>query len=681
MAQFNAGYSNPSSLDAVSLRMDHAISSKLNLFGRYNYSPSDLEQRAPVLAGPILSMTESLASTVHTATVGLMEIITPGIANEVRANYSNQRVGITWALDTFGGAVPLPDSAFFPTGHSSRDGIFGFYIPGIGEYFQGNQGTNEQRQVNVIDNLSVTKGAHQLKFGMDYRRLAPFESPYSYRAFVQFSGMSAAPGGVLSGMGVAGNIQSMQGNALLARNFSLFAQDTWKIKPRLTLTYGLRWDVNPALKGTNSENDPFTATGLGTAAMALAPRGTPLYQTTYGNVAPRLGLAWQLNRRPNWGAVLRAGAGIFYDLGQGSLGGVSNYYPYSVFKILNPPVPFPFSPADAAAPALTTALPAATILVADPHLKLPRTYEWNIALEQSIGSSQTLSMTYVGAIGRRLLRVTQLANVNANFPNVSYTSGTATSDYHALQLKFERRLSRGLQALASYSFSHSIDSASTDAFSTRLNTPASLANPNIDRGNSDYDIRHASTAGLTYDLPAPDLSGGVRKALRGWSVDAFVLARTAPPVDVVGATFTSVGASLMPRPNVNPGVPLELFGSGYPGGKIFNKAAFSAAPAGQQGNFGRNVLRGFSAAQADIGVQRTFRIREGAGLRFRGEFFNILNHPNFANPTNSLTSALFGRSTQTLANGLGSGGANGGFNPLYQIGGPRSIQLALKLVF
>ncbi len=128
-------------------------------------------------------------------------------------------------------------------------------------------------------------------------------------------------------------------------------------------------------------------------------------------------------------------------------------------------------------------------------------------------------------------------------------------------------------------------------------------------------------------------------------------------------------------------MPLELYGAEYPGGKIFNKAAFTAAPAGQQGNFGRNVLRGFDATQADIGVQRQFRVTERMGLRFRAEFFNILNHSNFGGPIGSLTNALFGRSTQTLANSLGSGGANGGFNPLYQIGGPRSIQLALKLQF
>jgi hypothetical protein len=93
------------------------------------------------------------------------------------------------------------------------------------------------------------------------------------------------------------------------------------------------------------------------------------------------------------------------------------------------------------------------------------------------------------------------------------------------------------------------------------------------------------------------------------------------------------------------------------------------------------LLRGFEASQADIGLQRIFRVTENVGIRFRAEFFNIVNHPNFGNPTNSLTSSLFGRSTQTLANSLGSGGASGGFNPLYQIGGPRSIQLALKLNF
>ena len=679
LAQFNASYSNSSTLNAYSIRLDHAISSKLNLFVRYNYAPSSLDQRAPTLAGPILSMTQALSFPVHTGTVGLTQRIAPRLSNEARGNYSNQRFGGGFTLDNFGGAVPVPDSALFPGGFSANNALFGFFVPGIGQFNRGKSATGEQRQFNFIDTLSAVMGAHQLKFGVDYRWLAPFSSPYAYRQSANFTGMSAAAGGVLSGMASSASTFTYLSDALLSKNFSLYAQDLWKIAARVTVTYGLRWDVNPAIKGKNAANDPFTITSLDPAAVALAPRGTLLYQTTYGNVAPRVGIAWQFGGRPNWSATLRTGFGVFYDLGQGSLGAVSTYFPYLITKIISPsPIPFPLSLENAAPPAPSLNLPANNILAADPHLKLPRSYQWNVAIEQSMGRGQSLSLTYLGAIGRDLLRVTQL-NLNSSFPSVPLTTGAATSDYHALQLKFERRLSRGVQGLASYSFSHSIDSSSTDNFTSRLSTPVSLSNPNIDRGSSDFDIRHAFTTGLTYDLPSPGSERFARTVLGGWSLDGFVMARSAPPVNVTGTQFTAVGVILLPRPNLNAGVPLELYGSGYPGSKVFNRAAFAAAPAGQQGNFGRNVLRGFGAAQADIGVQRIFRVAERAGLRLRAEFFNILNHPNYGNPTNSLTSALFGRSTQSLANGLGTGGANGGFNPLYQVGGPRSIQLALKM--
>jgi hypothetical protein len=236
-----------------------------------------------------------------------------------------------------------------------------------------------------------------------------------------------------------------------------------------------------------------------------------------------------------------------------------------------------------------------------------------------------------------------------------------------------------LQTLVSYTWSHSIDIASTDAFANYLNTPGSVANPNIDRGNSDFDIRHAFTAGVTYSLPSPESNKIAHAALAGWSVESFIFARTAPPVDVVGGIVLTDGIALYPRPNVVPGVPFVLYGSQYPGGKAFNPAAFTPPPVGQQDDFGRNVLRGFGAWQIDFALQRQFQITEKVRLRFRGEFFKIFNHPNFGPPDNNLTDALFGLSTQTLASSLGSGGANGGFNPLYQIGGPRSIQLAVSI--
>src|SRR5258705_1809446 len=681
LAQFNASFSNPSSLDAYSIRLDHVINSRLNLFGRYNYSPSSQDQRGPVFSsGTVLSTINSLSSSVHTGTVGLTQLINPRISNEVRVNYSNHRIRIRFVMDDFGGAVPLPDSLFFPSAYSSINSNLIFIINGAGEYIQGKQGTDEQRQINLIDNLSVTRIGHQMKFGVDYRWLAPFSSPAAYRQFAQFSGMSTSPGGALSGMATLAQSSAFQTNALLSQSFSLYGQDTWKITSKLTLTYGLRWDVNPPPKGKNLSNDPFTVVGLSKpATMTLAPRGTPLYETTFGNVGPRIGLAYQLGGIRNWGAVLRTGFGVFYDLGQGSLGGVSSFFPYSGSRSFTLGA-FPLSPQNAAPPALTTNLPVSTILVADPHLKLPRTYQWNVALEQTIGRSQSLSVTYIGAIGRNLLRSTKVFNVNANFPFITLTTNSASSDYHALQMKFQRRLSRGLQGLASYTFSHSIDIASTDAANNR-STPGTIASPNIDRGNSDFDIRHSFTAGVTYDLPSPGSNKTAHAMFAGWSLDTFILARSAPPVDVIGATSNVGGVTLASRPNLNPGVPLELFGTQYPGGKIFNRAAFTAAPAGQQGNFGRNVLRGFGAWQVDMSAQRNFHLTDKVGLRFRAEFFNIFNHPNFGSPINTLTNGLFGRSTQTLANFLGAGGANGGLNPLYQIGGPRSIQFALKLQF
>ena len=177
--------------------------------------------------------------------------------------------------------------------------------------------------------------------------------------------MNSAPGGALSGTALLAQSSSFQTNSLLSQNFSLFGQDAWKVTPRLTITYGLRWDINPALKGKNRDNDPFTLVGLDNpATITLAPRGTPLYETTYGNLAPRIGVAYQFSGIRDWDAALRAGFGIFYDLGQGSLGGVLSFFPYIVDKNFSLS-PFPLNPQDAAPPPLTTNLPAATMLVAD----------------------------------------------------------------------------------------------------------------------------------------------------------------------------------------------------------------------------------------------------------------------------------------------------------------------------
>src|SRR5215469_9731425 len=137
-AEFNASYSNPSTLDAYSIRVDHAINSKLSLFGRYNYSPSSFTQRG-ALEGyePNLGVTEKTSVSIQTFTIGLIATVNTRISNELRANYSNDRVGGKFKMDDFGGAAPLPDSALFPPGFSSANSYFGFEISGVGELIQG----------------------------------------------------------------------------------------------------------------------------------------------------------------------------------------------------------------------------------------------------------------------------------------------------------------------------------------------------------------------------------------------------------------------------------------------------------------------------------------------------------------------------------------------------------------
>jgi hypothetical protein len=248
-----------------------------------------------------------------------------------------------------------------------------------------------------------------------------------------------------------------------------------------------------------------------------------------------------------------------------------------------------------------------------------------------------------------------------------------------------------LQALASYTWSHSIDtgSAGSTALASNIYVPSDIAGSN--RGPSDFDVRNAFSAALTYDVPSPRGSAVAKAILGGWSTENILQARSALPVDVTVTQFSrfSGGLSGDVRPDVVAGQPPYLFGPQYPGGKAFNPAAFAAPPLDpvthlpmQQGTLGRNSLRGFGATQWDFSAHREFPIRESLKLQFRAEMFNVLNHPNFGPPSGKFGQGGFGVASQMFGSSLNNQNLGGGaFSPLYQVGGPRSVQLALKLSF
>ncbi len=719
VAQFNASYSNPATLDAYSLRVDHKLNDKLNLFGRYNYSPSKLSQRG--YASSALSSVSPAAITTQTATVGATWTISPTIANDFRFNYSKTDASASFGQDSFGGAVPLA-TLQFPSPFTAKNASLSFTVFTLGNNFSLNatpNARNQQRQFNILDSIALQKGSHSLKVGIDYRRLSPQLEGIAYGQSALFVDVPSAETGNLFFDQVTSGLTT----TFLFRNLGVFAQDIWHIVPRLTMTYGLRWDVDFVPSSLSGPEIPavtgFDLSNL--SNLALLPQGTPPYKTNWGNFAPRIGLAYQVSQSQGWQTVVRGGFGVFYDLASSEIGnGVGADYPFgsSVYVLgtaIGFTATFPLSPANAApAPIAPPNTSNQQILYAfDPKLKSPYTLQWNVALEQSLGKEQTVSASYVGAAGRRLIQTGNVLTPNQNLYQAQLVTNAGTSDYDALQLQFQRRLSRGLQALASYAWSHSIDTASAGSLGSGSND-LSTFNSNVNRGPSSFDVRNAFSIALTYDVPAPKGNAFGKALLGGWSTENIIQARSAQPVNVYYGGFNggllSNGFYAGLRPDVVPGVPLYLYGSQYPGGKAFNNTLGAVAggcpdgnpsigpfcsppldpnthlPSGQ-GNLPRNGLRGFGLAQWDFAVHREFPLHESLKLQFRAEMFDVLNRPNFGPPVGDLGSpsapnSQFGQSGHMLGASLAGGNlGSGAFDPLYQLGGARSIQFGLKLSF
>jgi hypothetical protein len=696
IAQFNGSYSNPGTLDAYSLRIDHKLNDRLNLFGRYDYSPSELSQRG--FGGTSLNTVSPTTTTTQTATLGVTWAISPVAANDFRFNYSSTGASSSFGLDSFGGAVPL-GTLPFPSPFTAYNGNFGFTVFALGNNYSslsaGANAHNQQRQLNIVDSISVQKGSHSLKFGIDYRRLSPRLTPPAYGQGNYFQDIPSAETGTSEFSVVSSSLPV----TLLFRNVGVFAQDTRHIAPRLTITYGLRWDVDFVPSSISGpEFNLVTGFDLSTLSnLALVPSGTRPYKTKWGNIAPRIGLAYQVSGSESWQTVLRGGLGVFYDLASSEAGnGVSPVsYPFgsSAFPVST----FPLT-ATAAAPAPIAPPNASnfgTLYAFDPNLESPYTLQWNVAVEQALGRQQTISASYIGAAGRRLIQTADIGFPNPNLFQALLVTNAGSSDYNALQLQFQRRLSHGLQVLSSYSWSHSLDTGSAGSIGSGSNALSGL-NANSNRGRSDFDIRNAFSTGLTYEIPAPKGNAFATAILRGWSTENIIQARSAPPVDVYYGDFgeLSNGFFTNSRPDVVTGQPFYLYGPQYPGGKAFNPAAFTSPPLDpttglpiSQGNLPRNALRAFGAAQWDFAVHREFPIHESLKLQFRAEMFNVLNHPNFGPPVGnlgspSLINPQFGQSIQMLGRSLAGGSlGSGAFDPLYQLGGPRSIQFGLKLLF
>lgn len=701
-------FSNPSTLNATSLRLDYVVTPKLTVFLRGDDGPSNGQQHGAFdfYSRATLSTT---TSNVATITGGATYLISNHLVNDLRVNLSQSKGATTVTATNFGGAVAPSDSYLFSTNpnFNTKNSVFSLYLfdSHATGWYVGNDATNHQHQFNIVDSISWSKGNHNLKFGVDYRRLTPTNGyrPWDI-GYLATDFQSLSQGNIYYA-----SIDSNDTSLLrpIFTNLSFYAQDDWRATKNLTLTYGLRWDYDPP-PAEDSGHPFYTVLNLNDPAnVALAPKGTALWQANKKNFAPRFGVAYSLINTAGRELVLRGGWGLFYGLGnqqgaQGTLGfpyGRTNYF-NGVDNAFSPgPYTFPISPADGGPVPITLTPNGAFMFAFDPHLKDPRVYQWNVTAEQSLGSSRSLTVSYVGNKGDDLLRRDMLTpgmGGNAAFAYLDVVTNQGWSNYNALQAQFKQRPWHGLQMIASYTWSHAIDNGSN----VNLPNPYwTVYNPNLDRGNSDFDMRHNFSAAFTYEVPTLQQNGLTKALSSGWAFDSLFRGNSSVPVNVTTGVLPAFGLywnndAGNQRPNIVAGQPLYLHGSQYPGGKIFNSAAFTApSDSFTQGNLPRNFLRGFGAWQEDIALRRTFKITERLNLLFRAEAFNLFNHTNFGDPgaqsdgTNHLlnsdgtVNSQFGYSTQVLSNSLGTGGADGGFSSLYQIGAPRSLQFALKLQF
>jgi hypothetical protein len=370
--------------------------------------------------------------------------------------------------------------------------------------------------------------------------------------------------------------------------------------------------------------------------------------------------------------MIKGGFGVFHDLGFGHVAGAYTAYPFIKSKTVAAPE-YPLT-ADTQAPPSET-LPE-TILAMDRELELPYTNQWNVTIEQALGSRQTMTVSYVGADGNRLLKqeryLTSLAEPQTTRTQVFVNRNRGLSDYRALQMQFHRRLSAGLQSLVSYTFGQSRDTSSSDSVTS---IPAEKIPAAGEFGFSDFDVRHAISAAVTYQVSGLVRGPGIWRLMAdGWGIDMMLRARSALPLNV-SATVAFPPDTQTARPNVIPGQPFWLEDPTVPGGRRVNRAAFSAPAPETQGTLPRGVVRGFSARQVDLALRRGFKLPQNVQLQLRFEMFNVFNIPNFFDPSGNIASASFGVSQQMLGRGFG------GLNPFYQIGGPRSTQLAVKMLF
>jgi hypothetical protein len=704
-------------LDNFILKLDHRFNAINSFAVRYAFGQSD--QKFPLGSlggfgsGSRLPGFQQISPTrVQVVSASFLSALSATHINELRFGYTRLRNSFT-SQDAVSPISGLPD---FGTGLPGIPEIdFGGLMENLGATAFSVPRARISQNYQILDNFTWIKGAHTLKFGGEYRRtwVSAFNDNLG-RGLIEFGPTGLDPTDPIidtlanfylgyfcdmmnTGTNCPGFAEGNIGNTQRTtynNGLAFFAQDEFRVRSNLTITYGLRWEYFGPISEKN--NLLYNFSGPFSADSQLVRVGTDglsgAYKRDLNNFGPRLAVAWS----PFQNTVVRAGYGIYYDYIPQDLM-IANFT--TVAGIATNPagpravLPLAFNSAAWNGTATGPVFSSVTsgpfpIFVTTHDLATPYAGEWNLNIQQQISKGAAIEIGYVGSKGTRLVRLydANQDDINTNYGEIDTFATNSASTYNALQVQARFNNWHRFSGFSAYVFSKSLDGAS-DGIDFNFSSAAFPQNSDdlqAEKGPSTFDARHRWTTALNYSVPI--WSRLPSRLAQGWGWNTIVTVMSGQPIGIItpnGIFNADSSDNFHQRPDVVPGVNQIL--GGNPANGYINPFAF-ALPAGNFGDLGRDAVYGPGFWNIDFSVTKDTKLTERLNLQLRAEFFNIFNHPQFALPGGTVAPPLPGMTLpQALAACPGCSStstpdvAQG--NPGLGGGGPRVIQFAARLQF
>lgn len=620
--------------DTGSFKLDQNFSDKDLFFFRININEGDVNGPLFGVDPSALGLLDHQTVPTRTSNFALHEehIFSPHFLNEVL-------VGMQRFASSIGSAEPYPE--IYVNSLTIDPGGRGIY-----------KEINTSYQIS--DSMTYTLGSHTFKWGgIAYRvQIDNYSTDTSYLNYTttqDFINNTAAVGSLSVGN---------PGSATWAYQVGTFVQDTWQLRPTLTLDYGLRWDYETPPFDPSNRAQTFSP-----ITNALAPPGASLFKSNPHDFGPRLALAWHAAPK----LVVRAGYGIFwqdYSVGFGAYSIPTNNIPGNT-TLLQTQIPTLSYP-------LTQYLnqgtaPTPTVFGFDYNKPDIYAQQWNFTTELQLTNSSTLQVAYVGNHGLNVRRNTDInyydpalgSRPNPNFADIFLESASGQNVYHSLQTSYSKRFANGFQISGNYTWSHAIDDVDDQGLFD--SQPQNLNDWKAERGNSSGDARHSGSFNLVYQLPVGrgqllmgHASGLLDRVIGNWELASLGQFRSGIATTVyIPISETGNDDTTNQRPNVVPFV--SVYPSNQSINNFYNAAAFSVPAAGTFGDAGRGIVSGPALFNVDLSAIKNTSISERLKFQIRGEVFNVFNHPNFGQPGSTLGSSGFGVIYNTLGRTIGFG--------------------------